>query len=89
MLFTIRKNKPVSLEPKINLACPYCNESIYETLSWFKKPYSTCPACDKGLAAGQFTSVISELEQAMDARIEEIIDDAPHTSCCGKESCCH
>jgi hypothetical protein len=25
----------------------------------------------------------------MDARIEEIIDDAPHTSCCGKDSCCH
>ncbi len=58
---TLRKNKSVSSEPKIDLACPYCNESIYATLSWFKKPYSTCPACDKGLAAGQFATVIRDL----------------------------
>ncbi|SDZ94596.1 hypothetical protein SAMN05660420_00831 [Desulfuromusa kysingii] len=77
------------LEPRISLACPYCDELIYETLSWFKQPYFNCPACDNGLAAGQFTSVIRELEHAMDARVEEIINDAPHTSCCGKKSCCH
>lgn len=85
----IRKNKPVSSEPKIDLACPYCNESIYETLSWFKKTYFTCPNCDKGLAAGQFASVVIDLEQAMDASVEEMIYGAPHTSCCGKDSCCH
>jgi hypothetical protein len=85
----IRKNKPVSSEPKIELACPYCNESIYAALSWFKKAYSTCPACDKGLAAGQFAPVISDLEHAMDASSEEMIFGAPHNSCCGKDSCCH
>ena len=77
------------LEPKIVLACPYCNESIYETLCWFKKAYATCPACDKGLAAGQFATIISGLEQAMDASIEEMINGAPRTSCCGKDSCGH
>ena len=55
------------LDPKINLACPYCNAAIYETLNWFKKPYSTCPACDKGLVAGQFAGIISDLEQARQA----------------------
>lgn len=79
----------MSSEARIELACPYCNEPIYETLSWFKKPYSTCPACDKGLAAGQFSAVISDLEQAMDASVEEMIYGAPHKSCCGKDSCCH
>ncbi|WP_321365964.1 hypothetical protein [uncultured Desulfuromusa sp.] len=79
----------MSLDPKINLACPYCDESIYETLNWFKKPYSTCPACDKGLAAGQFADIINALEQAMDTRIEEMMNDASHTTCCGKDSCCH
>lgn len=79
----------MSLEPKINLACPYCNESIYETFSWFKKAYSTCPACDKGLAAGQFAAVISDLEQAIDANVEEMIYGVQETSCCGKDSCCH
>ena len=80
------------VKTKIALACPYCNESIYATLSWFKKTYSTCPACEKGLAAGQFASVIADLEQAMDAHIDEMINGAPQSSCCGggggdKSSC--
>lgn len=79
----------MTFDPEINLACPYCNAAIYETLNWFKKPYATCPSCDKGLVAGQFAGVISDLEQAMDEKIEEMINGAPHTSCCGKESCCH
>jgi len=86
---TLRKNKALTTEPKIDLTCPYCNASIYATISWFKKDYSTCPACDQGLAAGQFAAVISDLEQAMDASVEEMIYGAPQTSCCGKDSCCH
>lgn len=70
-------------EEKISLECPYCGEAIYETLSWFKKPYFTCPSCQKGLAASQFDSVIADLEQAMDARIEEEVKGAPETGCCG------
>ena len=74
------------LEPKIALDCPCCGASIYEPLSWFKKTYSTCPTCDNGLAAGQFAAVISDLEQAMDTNIEEMINGAAHSGCCGKES---
>ncbi|MDT8421712.1 MAG: hypothetical protein RQ754_14895 [Desulfuromonadales bacterium] len=79
----------MSLEPRIELACPYCHAAIYETIRWFKKTYSTCPACEQGLAAGQFAAVISDLEQAMDEHSEEMINGAPHAGCCGKESCCH
>lgn len=75
-------------ETKIALACPYCNETIYATISWFKKTYSTCPACDKGLAAGQFATVISDLEHAMDENIEEMINGAPQSGCCGNKSSC-
>ena len=76
-------------EPKITLDCPYCNEPIYETLNWFKKTYFTCPACDQGLAADQFATVVADLEEAMDASIEEMIHGQPHSGCCGnKSSCC-
>jgi uncharacterized protein with PIN domain len=72
------------------LDCPYCGASIYEALSWFKKDYSTCPACEQGLAAGQFSAVIANLEQAMAANIEEMLNGPPASSCCGKKSssCC-
>lgn len=73
-------------EPKITLCCPYCAEPISEVLSWFKKSYSTCPACDKGLVAGQFATTIADLEEAMDASIEEMLNGQPHSGCCGKES---
>lgn len=77
-------------ETNIALDCPYCNEAIHETPSWFKKTYSTCPACDKGLAAGQFEAAIADLEEAMDADIEEMVQGKPPTGCgCKKSSCCH
>ena len=75
-------------ESKIALDCPYCKEPINETPNWFKKTYSTCPACDKGLAAGQFATVIADLEQAMDENIEEMINGQPQKSCCGEKSSC-
>jgi hypothetical protein len=73
----------VFTEEKISLDCPYCGEGIYETLSWFKRTYFTCPACQKGLAADQFAAVITEFEQEMDARIEEEVRGAPSSGCCG------
>jgi hypothetical protein len=70
------------------LDCPYCGESIFESLEWFKKSYSTCPCCDKGLVAGQFAAVIADLEQEMDANIEEMVHGQPHSGCCDKKSSC-
>ncbi len=75
-------------EIMIALDCPYCGESIYEALSWFKQTYSTCPSCDKGLAAGQFAAVVADLEQAMEDRVEELVNGQPNTGCCCKKSSC-
>lgn len=75
-------------EPNIALDCPYCNEPVYEKLSWFKNAYFTCPHCDKGLADSQFASVIYDLEQEMDASIEEMINGRQVSGCCSKSSSC-
>lgn len=69
-------------EKKISLDCPYCGEGIYETMGWFKQTYFTCPACQKGLAAGQFAAVIADLEASLDARIEEDVKGSPGGGCC-------
>ena len=74
-------------ETQVALDCPYCGESIFETLSWFKRAYFTCPLCDNGLADSQFAAVISALEQSMDESIEEMIHGRPHGGgCCGTGS---
>ena len=75
----------MSEETKIALDCPYCNTPIYETPAWFKKPYSTCPHCDQGLAADQFAAVLADLEQAMEDSIEEMLYGKQH-GCCGQDS---
>ncbi len=76
-------------EENISLDCPYCGEAIYKPLSWFKKTYSTCPACRQGLAASQFAAAIDDIEHALDARIEEMVRGQPNSGCCGeKSSCC-
>ncbi|BCR04236.1 hypothetical protein DESUT3_13050 [Desulfuromonas versatilis] len=76
-------------DENISLECPYCGEAIYQPLSWFQKAYSTCPVCQKGLAAGQFAARVKEIEQALDAHIEEMVGGARKTGCCGgKSSCC-
>jgi hypothetical protein len=78
----------VQIVTKIALDCPYCGVPIYETLEWFKKAYSTCPDCDKGLSADQFATVINDLEQAMNENIEEMVHGQPHGGCCGKKCSC-
>jgi hypothetical protein len=79
----------VPTDTNIALDCPYCGESIYEALSWFKKTYSTCPNCDRGLAASQFSAVISDLEKSMEESIEEmVLGQQQGGSCCGKKSSC-
>ena len=76
------------IEPKGALDCPCCGESIYETLNWFKKACSTCPACAGELTADQFAVVITDLEQAMAANLEEMVHGQPSSSCCNKKSTC-
>ena len=79
----------MSLQKHIALDCPYCKESIYESMAWFKKTYSTCPFCENGLSASQFAKAISELETAMDESIEEMLLGRPQAGgCCGKKSSC-
>jgi hypothetical protein len=79
----------VHIETNIALDCPCCGESIYESLNWFKTTYSTCPHCDKGLAASQFSAVISDLEQSIEESVEEMVNGQPQAGgCCGKKSSC-
>jgi len=76
-------------ETEISLDCPYCSESIFEALSWFKKSYTTCPHCEQGLAADQFSAVVADFERAMEESIEEMVNGKPKGGCCGsKSSCC-
>lgn len=75
-------------DTNIALDCPYCGELIYESLSWFKKTYSTCPSCNRGLAANQFSAIISDLEKSMEESIEEMVLGQQHGGCCGKKSSC-
>jgi len=72
-------------EEKISLDCPCCGESIYQPVSWFKKTYSTCPACDAGLASGQFEAAVREIEKALDDHVEDILYGQSSSGCCG----CH
>ena len=76
------------LDPKLTIDCPYCGAPIYQTVSWFKKAYSTCPACDQGLVAGQFASIVADLEQAMDENIEEVLHGKSQAGCCNKGGTC-
>ncbi|AJF06552.1 hypothetical protein GSUB_08285 [Geoalkalibacter subterraneus] len=81
----------LSIEKNICLECPYCGEAIHRPLSWFKQTYFTCPACEQGLAAAQFSEIVDEIEEALDAQIEEMIQGSGEkkSGCCGgKSSCC-
>jgi hypothetical protein len=73
-------------EEQIALECPYCREELYQPLSWFKQTYFTCPACGGGLAAGQFATLINELEQACEASIEQMLHGEPSGGGCGSKS---
>jgi hypothetical protein len=70
-------------EEEIALECPYCREDIYQPLSWFKQTYFTCPACGGGLAAGQFETLVTALEEAFEASVEEMLQGEPAKGCCG------
>ena len=76
----------MSTETCIALDCPYCKEAIYEPLSWFKQTYSTCPYCEQGLSAGQFEESITDLEQAMEESVKDLIYGLQGGGCCGKKS---
>jgi hypothetical protein len=83
----------VFTEEFISLDCPYCKIAISLPLSWFKQTYMSCPACHGGLAAGQFAPLVEDLEQAMDASVDEMVRGATSSGCarggCGDGSCSH
>jgi|GEM_PF-729197 peptide subunit release factor 1 (eRF1) len=83
--------KELSIEKDICLECPYCDEAIHRSLSWFKQTYFTCPACEQGLSAAQFAGIVDEIEEELDAQIEEMIQGSGEkkSGCCGgRSSCC-
>lgn len=68
----------------ISLECPYCQNELYQPLTWFKEASFTCPACGKGLTAEQFSTIINALEEAMEAcHIEMLNGETPSACCCG------
>jgi len=72
-------------EENISLDCPACGEAIYRPLSWFRKTYSTCPACGAGLAAAQFASALEAIEQEFEASDDELVHGKPSGGgCCGR-----
>ncbi|MBE0597849.1 MAG: hypothetical protein IH614_11310 [Desulfuromonadales bacterium] len=80
------------MEETVSLDCPYCAQAIYKPLSWFKQTYFTCPECQKGLAAGQFATLVDDLEQALDAEVEVMLKGEPRSGCCKDKmssSCCN
>ena len=64
-------------EELIALDCPYCHGEIFQPLQRFKATYFTCPACGGGLAADQFAPRIAEIEEALEARIAEMLQTPP------------
>lgn len=80
-------------EEIVSLDCPYCQAAIARPLNWFKQTYTTCPACQGGLAAGQFAPLIEQLEQAIDSSVDEMILGERPGGCagggCGGGSCSH
>lgn len=71
-------------EEHVALECPYCRGEIYRPLKWFKQAYFTCPGCDGGLTADQFTAIVGDLEQAFEETIDEMMQDIPGCGCnCG------
>ena len=66
---------------EISLECPYCKGEIYRPLVWFKQAYTSCPCCGGGLACGQFEQQVSEIEQALEASIEEMVKGSRVCGC--------
>lgn len=66
---------------EIALDCPYCQGEIYRPLAWFKQAYTSCPACGGGLAASQFETQVAEIEQALEACIDEQVHGSRVCGC--------
>jgi len=72
---------------QITLDCPSCHAPLTRSLDWFKQTYFTCPECGAGLAASQFSSLIADLEAALDENIEEMMQGKSSGCGCGKGGC--
>lgn len=75
-------------EENVSLCCPYCGGDIEKPLSFFRKTYSTCPLCGRGLSAGQFATLVDSLDVAFDAGIEEMVRGEGSGCGCSREGCC-
>jgi hypothetical protein len=76
----------VPTEEHVALECPCCRGEIYRPLNWFKQTYFTCPACGVGLSAGQFATIVGDLEQTIDDTIAEMMQGKTGCNCGG--GCC-
>jgi len=81
------KEIAVTQHELIALDCPYCEAEIYRPLTWFRQPYFTCPACGGGLAAGQFATVVDEIDAALEASVAEMLEG--QSACGGGCRCGH
>lgn len=70
------------LEETITLDCPCCLAAISQSLSWFRKTYSTCPHCGGGLAASQFAAQLNVIEEAFDDAVDEMVRGVPAAGGC-------
>lgn len=66
---------------EIALDCPYCKGEIYRPLAWFKQAYFSCPACGGGLASSQFNRQLVEIEQALEASIDDRVKGSRVCGC--------
>ncbi len=75
-------------EEHVALECPCCRGEIYRPLNWFKQTYFTCPACGGGLSADQFAPMIRDIEETIDATIDEMVQGQAHCEggCCGNKT---
>lgn len=80
----------MSEQEMISLECPHCQSELYQPLPWFKEATFLCPVCDKVLKAEDFATIISALEEEMDAYHTELIhgETPAAAGCCGSKGHC-
>lgn len=66
---------------EIALDCPYCKGEIYRPLAWFKQTYNSCPTCGGGLTSSQFETQVAEIEQALEACIDDQVNGSRVCGC--------
>lgn len=79
------------IKEMISLECPYCQNELYQPLSWFKELNFSCNFCGKALTSSDFSKTIGALEEMMDTCHAEMINGVEEkvlTACCGGKGQC-